>query len=115
MNWLGILVFFAVVGVVMVAAWLCRLAEAKPPIDPTIGFRDPERDYWNCFARDIPTHRRRLRGANVAKPVQSQRMAATPRIDGAPIRRAGGIRRTAQSSRDADRPNARSACAGGSG
>jgi hypothetical protein len=43
---LGILVFLALIGALMVAAWLCGLAEAKPPIDPTIGFRDPERDYW---------------------------------------------------------------------
>lgn len=54
MSWLGILVFFAVVGALMVAAWCCGLAEAKPPIDPTIGFRDPERDYWELHRERHP-------------------------------------------------------------
>ena len=49
MDWLGILVFLAAVGALTVVAWRCGLYEAKPPFDPTIGFRDPDRDYWELY------------------------------------------------------------------
>jgi hypothetical protein len=66
-SWLGILVFFAVVGALMVAAWLCGLAEAKPPIDPTIGFRDPERDYWELHRERHPDPSQAVEGSDRGK------------------------------------------------
>jgi hypothetical protein len=62
-NWLGIVVFFAMVGALMVAAWCCGLAEAKSPIDPTIGFRDPERDYWELHRERHPDPMQAVEGS----------------------------------------------------
>jgi hypothetical protein len=80
---LGILIFLALIGALMVAAWLCGLSEAKPPIDPTIGFRDPSGITGNCIGSDVSTRHRRSRGVNVPKPVRAQTVAKKPRADAA--------------------------------
>lgn len=67
MGCLGILVFLALSGGLMVAAWLCGLAEAKPPIDPAIGFRDLSGITGNCIGSDVSTCHRRSEGGERAK------------------------------------------------
>lgn len=67
MSWPGILVFLIVVGALAAAAWLSRIAGAKSPIDPTIGFRDPERDYWELHRERHPHLSRAVEGGERGK------------------------------------------------
>lgn len=49
MGWLGVLAVLVAAGALMGLALLCRRAAARLPIDPTIGFRDPQRDNLGVY------------------------------------------------------------------